>query len=252
MNGAPHSIYPDFLRAGLGRLQTLGVGQDLLSLFAALEHLRRELQEQEEIDGILEVTHRYLVGLSLCHTSAFYLVSPTDCSFELAFCSPDTAREELQQAVQQEIAAGRFAWALRQSQPVSFNLPAVGEPSRGVFHAMNVLNKTVGMYCGLLYRDRPAGQEVAFSLLSMLVGTCADALANARRTAALTREIKTLSGLLPICAWCKKIRDDGGYWKQLESYITTRTGAVFSHGVCPECQRKLEASIHETQDFSNG
>jgi len=53
--------------------------------------------------------------------------------------------------------------------------------------------------------------------------------------------IKTLNGLLPICAWCKKIRDDGGYWKQLESYVESHSQAVFSHGVCPDCLKKMTA-----------
>jgi PAS domain S-box-containing protein len=48
-------------------------------------------------------------------------------------------------------------------------------------------------------------------------------------------KVKTLSGLLPICAFCKKIRDDGGYWHQVESYIKEHSEANFSHGVCPEC-----------------
>jgi len=50
--------------------------------------------------------------------------------------------------------------------------------------------------------------------------------------------IKTLNGLLPICAWCKKIRDDAGYWQQLESYIGKHSSAEFSHSICPECLEK--------------
>lgn len=56
-----------------------------------------------------------------------------------------------------------------------------------------------------------------------------DALAN----------IKTLHGLIPICASCKKIRDDKGYWNQIESYIRDHSEAEFSHGICPECMKKL-------------
>lgn len=52
-------------------------------------------------------------------------------------------------------------------------------------------------------------------------------------------EIKTLHGLLPICASCKCIRDDRGYWIQIESYIETRSEAHFSHGICPDCAKKL-------------
>jgi len=51
--------------------------------------------------------------------------------------------------------------------------------------------------------------------------------------------VKTLSGMLPICASCKKIRDDRGYWNQIEAYIAKHSEAEFSHGICPECARKL-------------
>ncbi len=57
-------------------------------------------------------------------------------------------------------------------------------------------------------------------------------------TEALTR-VKTLSGLLPICASCKKVRDDHGYWSQIETYVRTHTEAEFTHGICPECARRL-------------
>jgi PAS domain S-box-containing protein len=52
-------------------------------------------------------------------------------------------------------------------------------------------------------------------------------------------DIKVLSGLVPICSNCKKIRDDKGYWTQLEGYIQERSQAKFSHGVCPDCMKKL-------------
>ena len=51
--------------------------------------------------------------------------------------------------------------------------------------------------------------------------------------------IKTLKGLVPICASCKKIRDDKGFWNHLEVFIQQRTGAEFSHGICPDCAKKL-------------
>jgi CheY-like chemotaxis protein len=58
-------------------------------------------------------------------------------------------------------------------------------------------------------------------------------------------EIKTLKGFIPICASCKKIRDDEGYWDQLEAYIGKRTEAVFSHSICPECVEKLYPTYWE-------
>ncbi|MBC8277842.1 MAG: DUF3365 domain-containing protein [FCB group bacterium] len=53
------------------------------------------------------------------------------------------------------------------------------------------------------------------------------------------RQIKTLKGLIPICASCKKIRDDKGFWSNVEVYIRDRTDAEFSHGICPDCAEKL-------------
>src|SRR4030042_3205424 len=52
-------------------------------------------------------------------------------------------------------------------------------------------------------------------------------------------QVKTLSGFIPICASCKKIRDDKGYWEQVEAYIREHSEAEFSHGLCPECMKKL-------------
>ena len=58
-------------------------------------------------------------------------------------------------------------------------------------------------------------------------------------------EIKTLSGLLPICSNCKKIRDDQGYWEQVEVYIAKHSNADFSHGLCPDCMKKLYPDSYE-------
>lgn len=56
---------------------------------------------------------------------------------------------------------------------------------------------------------------------------------------AALEKVKQLSGLLPICASCKKIKDDNGYWNQIESYIRDHSEAEFSHGICPDCAKKL-------------
>jgi len=63
-----------------------------------------------------------------------------------------------------------------------------------------------------------------------LIRELQDALAN----------VKTLSGMIPICAWCRKIRDDKGYWDRVEAYIESRSNATFTHGICPECAAKVQ------------
>lgn len=56
-------------------------------------------------------------------------------------------------------------------------------------------------------------------------------------------EVQTLSGLLPICGWCKKIRDDSGYWNSVEGYLKERAAVEFTHGICPECSAKMIAEM---------
>ncbi len=60
-------------------------------------------------------------------------------------------------------------------------------------------------------------------------------------------KVKTLSGLLPICASCKKVRDDSGYWNQIEVYIRDHSEADFSHSICPDCAKELypDLDIHD-------
>src|SRR5438093_1680495 len=71
-----------------------------------------------------------------------------------------------------------------------------------------------------------------------LIHLLEDALAN----------VKQLKGLLPICASCKRIRDDRGYWNQIEEYIRKHTEAEFTHGLCPECARKLYPELYQKPD----
>lgn len=67
---------------------------------------------------------------------------------------------------------------------------------------------------------------------------------NAELQATLAK-VKTLSGLLPICASCKKIRNDHGYWQQVEVYLCEHTDVDFSHGLCPECAQRLYPEFYE-------
>jgi len=61
-------------------------------------------------------------------------------------------------------------------------------------------------------------------------------------------KVKTLSGLLPICCSCKKIRDDKGYWNQIEAYIQDHSEAEFSHSICPKCAERLYPELHSTEN----
>ena len=93
---------------------------------------------------------------------------------------------------------------------------------------------------------------LAFMILSALLGVFWGKIKQADKEKSVViaelkkalEEIKTLSGFLPICASCKKIRDDKGYWNQIEVYISEHSEAEFSHGICPECAQKLYPDIY--------
>jgi sigma-B regulation protein RsbU (phosphoserine phosphatase) len=63
-------------------------------------------------------------------------------------------------------------------------------------------------------------------------------------------EVKQIRGLLPICAWCQKIRDGKNNWHRIESYASQNTGATFSHGICPECKKKHFKPELDSQNIS--
>lgn len=63
--------------------------------------------------------------------------------------------------------------------------------------------------------------------------------------ARMEAKVKKLSGMLPICAGCKKIRDDRGYWQQIEKYIQEHSEALFSHSMCPDCIKKMYPDIYD-------
>ena len=116
-----------------------------------------------------------------------------------------------------------------------------------MFAPLNIEGKTVGIM-GLAnkptdFTDEDAGVASVFGELAAV------ALTNSRyldllneKTISLERalsEVKTLRDLLPICAHCKKVRDEEGLWTKMEAYLSTHTDTRFNHGLCPECMREL-------------
>jgi hypothetical protein len=85
--------------------------------------------------------------------------------------------------------------------------------------------------------------EIAlFAIAGLGITWLAHQLYQARLRAEVAMEqVRTLTGLLPICAWCKKIRNEDGQWQQMEQYVSARTDATFTHGLCTECAKRMEA-----------
>ena len=99
---------------------------------------------------------------------------------------------------------------------------------------------TLGTLCAIDRKPRrlSAEQKHAMQALSRQVMALLELRRVSRRMAEALEKVKTLHGLLPICAWCKRIRDDQGYWSQVEAYVHAHTGADFTHGICPDCLEK--------------
>ncbi len=98
-----------------------------------------------------------------------------------------------------------------------------------IINTENPVNNFIGIFIDITQRKQAEAER------EHLINTLQEALHN----------VKLLSGLVPICASCKKIRDDKGYWNQIEHYIEDRSEALFSHGICPECMKKLYPEFKE-------
>jgi GAF domain-containing protein len=98
----------------------------------------------------------------------------------------------------------------------------------------------LGTLCAIDRKPRQlsASQKSAMQALARQVIALLELRRVSARMAEVLEKVRTLHGLLPICAWCKRIRDDHGYWKQVEAYVHEQTGADFTHGICPDCLEK--------------
>ena len=98
----------------------------------------------------------------------------------------------------------------------------------------------VGTICVLDTKPRGLDEEQSAALEAL--GRVVVALLEQRKLSDTLAEalenVRTLSGLLPICAHCKAVRDDEGFWRRVEDYVTTHTGAEFTHSICPKCMRQ--------------
>lgn len=155
----------------------------------------------------------------------------TECEFKAL--SDDLKREEDQKRVAEASAA--FESDKKQIQIEGLQREHRAQVRLAVLWlALGLLGFSVA---GVLVLSRRKLQEVNNALRGL----------NDQLLSALA-EVRTLQGLIPICAHCKKIRDDGGYWSQMEAYIQSRTEAKFSHGICPECAAEL---MHDYQESRN-
>jgi hypothetical protein len=126
------------------------------------------------------------------------------------------------------------------------NALVTGEPHVRFYAGIPLINPeglALGTLCVVDHQPRrlSAKQQEALQALSRQVMALLELRRVSARLADALEHVKILEELLPICAWCKRIRDDKGYWDQVEAYIHKSTGADFTHGICPECLAKAHA-----------
>jgi PAS domain S-box-containing protein len=134
-------------------------------------------------------------------------------------------------------------WEEKMSCPVQFVLKHQKQTS--VIHKHNLAGKIVfeEIVASPLFNDEGGIKSVVKELRDVTE------LINLKEISDhLRNEIRTLRGILPICSSCKKIRDDKGYWQQVEVYVRDHTYANFSHSYCPECAEKAMQEIRTYKD----
>ena len=119
-----------------------------------------------------------------------------------------------------------------------------GEPHIRFYAGIPLINPeglALGTLCVIDRQPRrlSAAQLKALQALSRQVMALLELRRVSTHLAEALDHVKRLQGLLPICAWCKRIRDDKGYWDQVEAYFHKSTGADFTHGICPQCLEKM-------------
>lgn len=118
-----------------------------------------------------------------------------------------------------------------------------GEPHIRFYAGIPLTNPeglVLGTLCVVDHHPRrlSAAQRKALQALSRQVLALLELRRVSTHLAKALEHVKTLQGLLPICAWCKRIRDDKGYWDQVEAYFHKSMGVDFTHGICPQCMEK--------------
>ncbi len=130
------------------------------------------------------------------------------------------------------------------------NILVTGEPYIRFYAGFPLVNQeglAMGTLCAMDRKPRElsARQEKAMQALVRQVMALLEFRRVSLHLADALNHIKTLQGLLPICAWCKRVRDDEGYWDQVEAYLHKNTGVDFTHGICPECLEKMRPKVSD-------
>ena len=216
---------------------TLGEGRAVLSILTdvterkrAEEALRRSRESFQRLFdeapmgmGMVGSSLRYeRANRALCETFGYSKEEIREIAFDRMVGPEDRARHD--SAIQEFVLGRRSSF-----QAEARYLRKGGEPFWGRVTVDRIEDSTGRMLFVLVILDDISERRRAAEERERMISELQEALAT----------VKTLRGLIPICAWCKKVRDDQGYWSQVEVYVRDRSEAEFSHGICPDCREKL-------------
>jgi len=143
--------------------------------------------------------------------------------------------------IEQELGNGWTEGVFSEDFDMCLEIYLASFKKREIFEMEYRLRRYDGEYRWIFDRGVPFEDEQGS--FGGYIGSCIDITDRVEARRLVLREheseIKRLRGMLPICSSCKRIRDDKGYWNQIEVYIRDHSDAEFSHGICPECIKKL-------------
>jgi PAS domain S-box-containing protein len=202
------------------------------------EHKQVEIALKESENKFRDLSEESLVGVYLIQDDTFKYVNPT-----FAEIFGYTAEELIDRKRPADVVLPEDVSTLEENmrKRLSAEVRSIHYNLKGIKKDRSAIS--IEVYGSrTIYRGRPA-----------VIGTLLDSTKRKKNENERERlidelkealsKVRTLSGMLPICSSCKKIRDDKGYWNQVEEYIAEHSSAVFSHGFCPECALKMHEEI---------
>jgi PAS domain S-box-containing protein len=204
----------------------VGVSRDVTARKRAEERLARERDFSEQLIRVAPVG----IAVYQAETGRCLVANPALCDITGATQAQLACQNFRELASWREaglLAAAEAALASGRRQQLSAQLRTGSGRVVWALAILSSFDSEEGVHLVLLLKDI-TDMKVAEAERERMVQELTEALAN----------VKTLSGLLPVCAWCKNVRDDAGYWQRIETYLSEHSDARCTHGMCPDCLAK--------------
>jgi PAS domain S-box-containing protein len=251
----PLDPYLDLAQAQFGHIAGTHAGLwslGLLGIFLGTRQMRKRLDQQFQAEELLRRSEEKFRQLSRAVEQSPASIVITNPAGDIEYVNPKFI-EVTGYTVAEVLGKNSRVLKSGEKSPEAYRelwqAISAGQEWRGEFHNKKKNGELFWESASISPIRDPAGRVTHYvavkeditarkqneAIRDMLIFDLQEALAH----------VKSLSGLLPICAGCKKIRDDQGYWSQVESYIQKHSDATFTHGLCPDCIKRLYPELAE-------